>query len=114
MEFDLFKPRAKDAQQRRAATIKAWVSEIFGAEADTTILVTEAQCDVPGCAPIETVIALFVTNEDEAYIEQMKVFKPLAEVTRDDIEQVAFEEELQDAFEDDVEELEDGDTTADA
>jgi hypothetical protein len=45
------------------------------------ILVAEVACAVPGCPPIETVIA-FWTDEQRHHF---KVFKPVAEVTEDDL-----------------------------
>ncbi len=45
------------------------------------ILVAEVACAVPGCPPIETVIA-FWSDERRHHF---KVFKPVAEVTDDDL-----------------------------
>jgi nitrate reductase delta subunit len=48
---------------------------------DTAILVAEMACAVPGCPPIETVIAFW--SEEQRH--HFKVFKPVAEVTEDDL-----------------------------
>ena len=45
------------------------------------ILVAEVACAVPGCPPIETVIAFW--SEERRH--HFKVFKPVAEVTEDDL-----------------------------
>jgi len=60
--------------------VREWVRERFrlGEEA---ILVAEVACAVPGCPPIETVIA-FWSDERRHHF---KVFKPVAEVTGDDL-----------------------------
>ena len=49
--------------------------------ADGAILVAEVACAVPGCPPIETVIA-FWSGERRHHF---KVFKPVAEVIADDL-----------------------------
>jgi hypothetical protein len=48
---------------------------------EAAILVAEVACAVPGCPPIETVIAFW---SDELR-HHFKVFKPVAEVTDDDL-----------------------------
>ncbi len=60
--------------------VREWVRERFrlGEEA---ILVAEVACAVPGCPPIETVIA-FWSDERRHHF---KVFKPVAAVTGDDL-----------------------------
>ena len=45
-----------------------------------TVLVQEMTCTLPGCAPIETVVALLKRNANH----NGKIFKPIAEVTLDD------------------------------
>ena len=60
--------------------VRAWVRARF-ALGDGAILVAEVACAIPGCPPIETVIA-FWTGERRHHF---KVFKPLAEVTSDDL-----------------------------
>jgi nitrate reductase delta subunit len=48
---------------------------------DGAILVAEVACAVQGCPPIETVIAFW--SEERRH--HFKVFKPVAEVTADDL-----------------------------
>jgi len=60
--------------------VRAWVRERFKL-GDEAILVAEVACSIPGCPPIETVIA-FWTGERRHHF---KVFKPVAEVTSDDL-----------------------------
>lgn len=48
---------------------------------DAAILVAEVACAVPGCPPIETVIAFWSSGRRHHF----KVFKPVAEVGEDDL-----------------------------
>ena len=65
---------------------REWVRERFGLADDTAILVAEVACAVPGCPPIETVIA-FWSDERRHHF---KVFKPVGEVTQGDLPPVWF------------------------
>jgi nitrate reductase delta subunit len=60
--------------------VRGWVRERF-ALGDTAILVAEVACAVPGCPPIETVIAFW--SDERRY--HFKVFKPVAEVAENDL-----------------------------
>jgi nitrate reductase delta subunit len=64
------------------AQVRAWTRERFKLAEDETILVTEVSCQVPGCPPLETVVA-FWTEGDKRH--HFKVFKPVAEVVEDDL-----------------------------
>jgi hypothetical protein len=73
----------KSAAHREALRrLKAWTRERFQLSQDTAILVSEVACGLPGCPPIETVVA-FWTESDRRH--HFKVFKPLAEVVEDDL-----------------------------
>src|SRR5882672_8517396 len=60
--------------------VREWVRERF-ALGDTAILVAEVVCAVPGCPPVETVIAFW----DAGRRHHFKVFKPVAAVTNGDL-----------------------------
>jgi hypothetical protein len=62
--------------------VRAWTRERFGLPADDVILVSELACVLPGCAPIETVVA-FWTGTDRRH--HFKIFKPVAAVVADDL-----------------------------
>jgi hypothetical protein len=62
--------------------VKAWTRERFKLPEDAAILVSEVSCGLPGCPPLETVIA-FWTENDKRHC--CKVFKPVAEVVPDDL-----------------------------
>ena len=60
--------------------VREWVRGRFRL-GDEAILVAEVSCAVPGCPPIETVIAFW----SEQRRHHFKVFKPVAEVSADDL-----------------------------
>jgi len=60
--------------------VREWVRARF-ALGDTAILVAEVACAVPGCPPVETVIAFWSSGRRHHF----KVFKPVAEVREDDL-----------------------------
>ena len=64
-----------------AARVKRWTRERF-ALADATILVTEVESATPGFPRLHTVIA-FWNAEQKHY--HFRVFKPLEQVTEEDI-----------------------------
>jgi hypothetical protein len=77
----MLRPSHRDPAHSRALDrVRAWVRERF-ALGEGAILVAEVACAVPGCPPIETVIA-FWSDERRHHF---KVFKPVAEVTTDDL-----------------------------
>ena len=61
--------------------IRDWVRGRFRLADDAAVLVAEVACAVPGCPPLETVIA-FWSDERRHHF---KVFKPVAEVTEHDL-----------------------------
>ena len=60
--------------------VREWVRARFSLGEDA-ILVAEVACAVPGCPPIETVIAFW--SDDVRH--HFKVFKPVADVAEDDL-----------------------------
>jgi hypothetical protein len=54
----------------------------FGLSDEATILVAQVACGLPGCPPVETVVAFWT---DGAKRHQFKVFKPVREVVADDL-----------------------------
>jgi nitrate reductase delta subunit len=62
--------------------IKEWTRERFALAQDTTILVSEIACGLPGCPPRETVVA-FWTQRDKRH--QFRIFKPPERVAEDDL-----------------------------
>ena len=62
--------------------IREWTRARFKLPEDAGILVTEVECKLPGCPPIETVVA-FWENPERRY--HFKMFKTAPEVTEDDL-----------------------------
>ena len=80
---NLLRTFKKSASHREALRrVKAWTRERFELPEDTAILVSEVACGVPGCPPVETVVA-FWTEADRRH--HFKIFKPVAEVVEDDL-----------------------------
>jgi len=62
--------------------IRAWTRERFALSAREAVLATEVACTVPGCPPIETVVAFWTLDGQRHHF---KIFKPAAQVTPDDL-----------------------------
>ena len=62
--------------------IREWTRERFSLTEDAGILVSEVECNLPGCPPLETVVA-FWTDPEKRY--HFKMFKNAVEVTTEDI-----------------------------
>ena len=70
-------PEHREALDR----VRAWTRARFALPEDAAILVAEIACAVPGCPPLETVIAFWADGQRH----HTKVFKPVAEVAEDDL-----------------------------
>jgi nitrate reductase delta subunit len=62
--------------------IKSWTRTRFSLDKDATVFVSQITCTVPGCPPLETVVAFWTGGERRHHF---KVFKPAAEVVEDDL-----------------------------
>ena len=62
--------------------VREWTRARFNLPEQTTVLVSEVACGLPGCPPLETVIA-FWTDGDKRH--HWKVFKPVTQVCADDL-----------------------------
>lgn len=79
----MFQSFKKSAADRDAITrVGDWTKTRFSLPEHATVMVAEVNCQVPGCPPVETVIA-FWTDPDTRY--RFKVFKPVADVVADDL-----------------------------
>jgi nitrate reductase delta subunit len=76
--------RARPTAETLAATerLKTWTRARFRLGDDDAVMVAELSCGLPGCPPLETVVA-FWTAPDLRH--QFKVFKSLQEVLEDDL-----------------------------
>jgi nitrate reductase delta subunit len=69
------------AQSAALDRVREWTRVRFRLSDEAAILVAEVACAVPGCPPLETVIAFWSNEQRHHY----KVFKPAAEVAEDDL-----------------------------
>ena len=66
--------------------IEAWTRARFGLSSDEVVLVGELACALPGCPPLETVIAFWTLDLNGATLRhQLKVFKPALQVVPEDL-----------------------------
>jgi hypothetical protein len=73
----------KNPEHRQALDrVKEWTRARFKLPDDATILVSELACTIPGCPPIDTVVAFWTEGGRRHHF---KVFKPVAEVVEDDL-----------------------------
>jgi hypothetical protein len=77
-------PALKRSPEHRAALdrVRDWTRERFKLPDDAPVLVSEVNCKLPGCPPLETVVA-FWTEGDQRH--HFKIFKPVVEVVADDL-----------------------------
>jgi hypothetical protein len=61
--------------------VQEWTRDRFSLPQDAPVLASELACSVPGCPPIETVVAFWTENGDRRHF---KVFKPVEQVVLDD------------------------------
>ena len=62
--------------------VRDWTRARFKLPDDAAIMVTEVTCALPGCPPLETVVAFWTASDTRHHF---KVFKPIAEVIEDDL-----------------------------
>jgi nitrate reductase delta subunit len=74
--------RKTDAQREAAQRVKRWTRERFELPPDAVVFVSEMACGLPGCPPLETVVAFWSAADTRHHF---KVFKPLAEVIEEDL-----------------------------
>jgi len=65
------------------ARLREWTRARFGLSDEAVIMVAEIECQVPGCPPIETIVAFWTGEVGTRY--RFKIFKPVADVVADDL-----------------------------
>jgi hypothetical protein len=61
--------------------VRDWTRARFALAEDSTLMVSDVTCAVPGCPPIETHSVVWT----ELGRHHFKIFKPLADVAEDDL-----------------------------
>jgi len=74
--------RKSPDQLKALDLVTGWTRARFDLSPDTAVLVSEVTCSLPGCPPLETVVA-FWTEGDKRH--HFKLFKPVAQVVEDDL-----------------------------
>jgi hypothetical protein len=69
------------AQTAARERVRDWTRARFTLGGDETVMVSEIVCAVTGCPPIETHVVFWTA----AGRHHFKIFKPLAEVSEDDL-----------------------------
>jgi hypothetical protein len=78
----MFGPRNDEKRSAAIRNIKVAARLLFEADEDDAVVVNELRCTEPGCPPIETVVALLRAGSEP---RQIRVYKPVAEVSEDDL-----------------------------
>ena len=79
----MFSSIDRSAPQAAAlARIEGWVRERYTLQPSEVVLVSELACLLPGCPPLETVIAFWTAD---GLRHHYKVFKPAQQVQADDL-----------------------------
>jgi len=74
--------RRTTAHSEALDRVRGWTRERFALADDLVVMVSELACALPGCPPVETVVVFWTAPERRHHF---KVFKPTAEVVRDDL-----------------------------
>jgi len=78
----MFAPVRKSPERLRVIDrVTQWTRERFKLPKEATVFVSEIACPLPGCPPLETVVAFWIA--EQRY--QFRLFKPVAEVVADDL-----------------------------
>jgi nitrate reductase delta subunit len=62
--------------------IEAWTRARFALAPDETVLVAEVACTLPGCPPLETVVAFWTADKTRHHF---KIFKRVDQVVEGDL-----------------------------
>lgn len=73
--------RARPEQAHALERVKEWTRQRFKLSEEAAILVSELECRLPGCPPLETVIAFWENDKRHHF----KLFKPVTQVALDDL-----------------------------
>jgi len=74
--------RRTAAQSEALERVRAWTRARFTLGDQIVVMVSELACALPGCPPVETVVAFWTAPERRHHF---KIFKPVAEVVPDDL-----------------------------
>mmetsp|Transcript_50442 Transcript_50442/g.135335 ORF Transcript_50442/g.135335 Transcript_50442/m.135335 type:complete len:156 (+) Transcript_50442:52-519(+) len=73
--------------------VEEWADEIYAARGkETTWSISEIRCPEEGCPPVETIFTDLMVKRPRPGNGVYKVFKPMVEVTREDVERALAED----------------------
>ena len=73
--------RASAADPGAIARVREWVRQRFRLPEDAPVMVSQIECSLPGCPPLETVVAFWEAETRHHF----KLFKPVDDVTTGDL-----------------------------
>ena len=65
--------------------VRGWTRGRFKLADEDVVMVAEVACGLPGCPPVETVVAFWTGEAADQRRYQFKIFKPVNEVVNDDL-----------------------------
>jgi nitrate reductase delta subunit len=65
--------------------VREFVRKRFNLPDDAAIMVSEVACALPGCPPLETVVAFWTKEAESEKRHHFKLFKRVAEIAYDDL-----------------------------
>jgi nitrate reductase delta subunit len=74
--------RKSPSKLKALELVAAWTRARFKLPPDAAVLVSEVTCSLPGCPPLETVVAFWGEGNTR---HSFKLFKPVAQVSEDDL-----------------------------
>ena len=83
-------PRTTGGDPEAISRVRDWIRDRFKLPDDSAIMVSEVACNLPGCPPLETVVAFW----EDGTRHHFKLFKPVAEVTSDNLPYAWMKESL--------------------
>ena len=78
--MSLFDPSPSKISSAELRQLKNWAYETLALDQDVPISISQLKCTEPGCAPLETVIAV-MSQPPQTY----KIHRPATEIERDDV-----------------------------
>jgi len=82
MAMAMLGQRDSAARAQAQERVAAWTRARFTLPLEAAILVSELACTLPGCPPLETVVAFWTLDGTRHHF---KLFKPVAQVLPDDL-----------------------------
>ena len=86
-------PKTSPVNSVAKRTVEAWTRQRFSLSDECTVTVAELACKLPGCPPLETIVAFWTENGKR---HRFKVLKPVIDVCESDLPPVWLKNSLAD------------------